>query len=115
MEWLSKYRTELALPVVALAEIAFGIERIRPQERANRLEQRYNEWTRAYAGAIYLFNFDCAAAYAALMANAEGLGRPMAMPDGMIAAIALVNGGRLATRNIRDFETTGLELISPWD
>lgn len=115
MDWLSKYRMELALPVVALAEIAFGIERIRPQERAKRLEQRYDEWIRGYAGAIYLFNFDCAGAYAALMASAERMGRPMSVPDGMIAAIALVNNGRLATRNTSDFETTGLDLISPWD
>lgn len=38
----------------------------------------------------------------------------MSAPDGMIAAIARINGGRLATRNLKDFETTGLELISPW-
>jgi predicted nucleic acid-binding protein len=39
----------------------------------------------------------------------------MTAPDGMIAAIAQINGGRLATRNLQDFETTGLELINPWD
>jgi len=33
----------------------------------------------------------------------------------MIAAIVRVNGGRLATRNLTDFETTGLDLISPWE
>jgi predicted nucleic acid-binding protein len=33
----------------------------------------------------------------------------------MIAAIARINGGCLATRNLPDFETTGLELIRPWD
>jgi predicted nucleic acid-binding protein len=43
----------------------------------------------------------------------QGLG--MSAPDGMIAAIARVNGGRLATRNLADFRTTGLELISPWE
>lgn len=48
------------------------------------------------------------------MAQAERGGRRMEVPDAIIAAIALVNGGRLATRNIRDFETTGLDLISPW-
>ena len=42
-------------------------------------------------------------------------GRTMSAPDGMIAAITRVNGGRLATRNLTDFETTGLDLISPWD
>tara|TARA_R110002020_G_scaffold367683_3_gene579553 strand:+ start:14416 stop:14538 length:123 start_codon:yes stop_codon:yes gene_type:complete len=39
----------------------------------------------------------------------------MSAPDGMIATIARVNGGRTATRNLTDFETTGLDLISPWD
>jgi predicted nucleic acid-binding protein len=33
----------------------------------------------------------------------------------MIAAIARINGGRLATRNLADFRTTGLETISPWE
>ncbi len=44
-----------------------------------------------------------------------GQGRAMSATDGMIAAIARVNGGRLATRNISDFETTGLNLTSPWE
>ena len=39
----------------------------------------------------------------------------MTASDGMIAAIARLNGGRLATRNLPDFDTTVLELISPWD
>jgi predicted nucleic acid-binding protein len=39
----------------------------------------------------------------------------MTAPDGMIAAIARINGGRLATRNLPDFETTELELIFPWE
>ena len=34
--------------------------------------------------------------------------------DLMIAAIALTNNAKLATRNIRDFEGCGIELINPW-
>ncbi|MET3615834.1 putative nucleic acid-binding protein [Rhizobium aquaticum] len=37
----------------------------------------------------------------------------MSAPDGMIAGIAKVNGGRLATRNLKDFEPTGLDPVSP--
>jgi hypothetical protein len=33
----------------------------------------------------------------------------------MIAAIMRINGGRSATRNLPDFETTDLELICLWD
>jgi predicted nucleic acid-binding protein len=50
-----------------------------------------------------------------IMSTALRQGRPMTAPDGTNAAIARRNGGRLATRNLPDFETTGLELISPWD
>jgi len=49
------------------------------------------------------------------MGAASRLGLGMSAPDGMIAAIARVNGGRLATRNLTDFCTTGLDIISPWD
>jgi hypothetical protein len=49
------------------------------------------------------------------MGAASRQGRAMSAPDGMIAAIAQVNGGRLATRNLADFQTTGLDLLSPWD
>ena len=48
------------------------------------------------------------------MGEARRKGAGMSAPDGMIAAIARVNGGRLATRNLDDFRTTGLELMSPW-
>jgi predicted nucleic acid-binding protein len=43
------------------------------------------------------------------------MAEPLTAPDGMIAAIVRINGGRLATRNLPDFETMGLELICPWD
>jgi predicted nucleic acid-binding protein len=56
-----------------------------------------------------------ALAYGDIMSAALRQGRPMTAPDGMIAAIARSNGGRLATRNLPDFATTGLELICPSD
>ena len=38
----------------------------------------------------------------------------MSMPDAAIAAIAAANNCALATRNVHDFTTTGLEIINPW-
>jgi toxin FitB len=34
--------------------------------------------------------------------------------DAMIAATALVNGMRVVTRNVADFEGIGIELVNPW-
>lgn len=113
--WLVRHDAELALPTVTIAEIAFGIQKIRPDQRADRLEQGLHYWRRRFADRIYGLTEEAALVYGEIMGNAVRRGQGMSAPDGMIAAIALVNGGRLATRNLTDFETTGLDLTSPWD
>lgn len=113
--WLVRHDAEIALPTVTIAEIAFGIEKIRPDERASRLERGLSDWRRRIAGRIFGLTEEAALAYGEIMGAAKRQGRGMAAPDGMIAAIARVNGGRLATRNLGHFRTTGLELVSPWD
>lgn len=37
--WLVRHDAELALPTVTIAEIAFGIHKIQPDQRAARLEE----------------------------------------------------------------------------
>jgi len=38
----------------------------------------------------------------------------MSIPDGQIAAIARMKGFTLVTRNIKDFQYTGIPLINPF-
>jgi len=113
--WLVRYDAELALPTVVVAEIAFGIEKIRPDRRAARLERRLSDWRRRFAGRMFGLTEEAALAYGEIMGSASRQGLGMSAPDGMIAAIARVSGGRLATRKVSDFSTTGLQLICPWE
>jgi len=113
--WLVRYDAELALSTVTIAEIAFGIQKIRPDQRAGRLELGLTDWRRRFADRIFGLTEEAALAYGEIMGTATRQGHGMSAPDGMIAAIARVNGGRLATRNLTDFETTGLDLTSPWN
>ena len=115
LAWLVRNDAGLALPTVAIAEIAFGIQKIRPDERADRLEHGLSQWRHRFAGRIFGLTEEAALAYGEIMGTATRQGRGMSAPDGMIAAIARVNGGRLATRNLNDFGPANLELISPWD
>lgn len=115
MAWLVRYDAELALPTVTIAEIAFGISSIRPDQRADRLEMGLRNWRHRFADRIFGLTEEAALAYGEIMGEAVRRGRPMSAPDGMIAAIARINGGRLATRNLRDFQTVDLDLISPWE
>ena len=115
LAWLVRHDAELALPTVAIAEVAFGIQKIRPDERADRLEAGLTDWRRRFSSRIFGLTEEAALAYGEIMGTASRQGRGMSAPDGMIAAIARVNGGKLATRNLTDFATTGLDLISPWN
>lgn len=113
--WLLRHDAELALPTVTIAEIAYGIQKIRPDERADRLERGLSGWRHRFADRIFGLTEEAALAYGEIMGSAARQGRGISAPDGMIAAIAHVNGGRLATRNISDFASTGVKLVNPWD
>lgn len=53
LAWLERHDAELALPTIAIADIAFGINKIRPQERAERLELALSDWRRRFADRIF--------------------------------------------------------------
>jgi hypothetical protein len=40
---------------------------------------------------------------------------PKPYRDGLIAATALVHGMTIVTRNVTDFQATGVALLNPWD
>ncbi len=50
LRWLEKHDAELALSTVVIAELAFGISKIRPDERAQRLADGLEAWRSRFAG-----------------------------------------------------------------
>jgi predicted nucleic acid-binding protein len=112
---LVRHDSDLLVSTIVIGEGAYGIQKFHPDQRAVRLQSGLDEWRRRYADRIFGFTEASAIAYGEIMATASRKGRPMTASDGMIAAIARVHSGQLATRNIKDFETTGLDLVSPWD
>jgi predicted nucleic acid-binding protein len=60
--------------------------------------------------------FDNAAAeqYALVVSQRGALGLPMDGFDAQIAAICRAREAALATRNLGDFDKTGVEVINPW-
>lgn len=60
--------------------------------------------------------FDDAAAerYAEVIASRNAAGAPISTAEAQIAAICLAHDAMCATRNVKDFARTGVELIDPW-
>lgn len=114
IEWLVAHDAELALPSVTIAELAYSIERVRPEQRALRLSHGLTAWLDRFRDRIFPFNKAAALVYGEIMGSCARLGRPMSVPDGMIAATARINSAALATRNVSDFRETGLVLRNPW-
>ncbi len=114
IDWLIAHDAELALPSMTLAEMAYGIARIRPEQRAERLARGLAAWRERFAGRIFPVDERVALSYGEIMGQAARSGRPMSIPDGMIAATAKTHSGTLATRNIADFRSAGVDLVDPW-
>jgi predicted nucleic acid-binding protein len=112
--WARSSAAALAVPTIAVAEMAYGIEKLAHGRRRERLLEALHRLVVEFADRLFDFNTRAAFAYGPILANARRAGRPMAVPDAAIAAIAKANDCALATRNVRDFETTRLELINPW-
>jgi predicted nucleic acid-binding protein len=112
--WTRRASGALAIPTIAVAEMAFGIEKLARGRRREALLEALRRLVVEFADRLFDFNVKAAWAYGRILAGARRTGRPMSMPDAAIAAIAEVNGCALATRHIEDFATTGLELVHPW-
>jgi toxin FitB len=103
------------LSVVTLTELRYGIERMAPGKRRNRLEN----WLQHELSLRFeerILNIDSAVAHACgrLVAQREKLGRPMEAMDAYLAATAEVHHLTLVTRNDFDFQGTVRSMLNPW-
>jgi predicted nucleic acid-binding protein len=114
-DWLNENDAALALTTVTLAEILFGIERTREAERARRLTLFFDHMRQRFKGRIFAFDEESALIYGKIMGAVSLNGRPVFIPDGMIAAIVMRHQSVLATRNVRDFAVLGLKVVNPWE
>lgn len=113
--WLEENEPLLALPTIALAELRYGIARLPAGRRQSSLLQFWNMTRDRFLGRIFSFDERAAQAYGDIVAAAERAGTPLNVADGLIAAIAIVHGMRIATRDTGDFEVAGAPLVNPWD
>lgn len=115
--WLNSQRTEdLHLSTITIAEIGYGLHALAAGRRRRDLEARFDLFIGSgFAQRIVSFDEGAARLYGKLMARRRKLGRPMSILDGQIAAIARANRFAVATRNVRDFEECGLEIVNPFE
>lgn len=97
------------------AEIFYGLALLPEGKRREALQAAARAMFETdFADRILSFDTSAAPVYAQIAVARRLAGRPIAQIDAQIGAIARARGARLATRNVKDFEACGIELIDPW-
>ena len=103
---------ELYLSAITIHELEMGIllaERRDPTQGAALRTWLNNHVLPTFAGRI--LPVDTAVAQRSARLHVPD---PHPLRDGLIAATALVHGMTVVTRNVADFEPTGVHILNPW-
>ncbi len=116
LRWVDNQLTDnLFVTSVTEAEIRTGIAILPEGERQRGLAASAERlFSVLFSERILPFDSDAARAYAMLAADRRVAGRPISQSDCQIAAIARCRGASVATRDVDDFEGSGIEVINPW-
>ena len=113
--WLETVpRHELYTTVITRAEIRYGLSRLPAGKRRSRLTEEADAMFSETQDRLLPFDARAADRYGDLVAAREGAGRPISVADAIIASIAWVHRASLATRNLRDFDDCGIQVINPY-
>ena len=114
--WRAQWSVEeLFLTAISDAELRYGVM-IMPTGRQRALPDASMDRRLDIGFGERIPPFDSAEArtYAAIASSRRRAGRPISETDCRIAAISRARDGALATRNLRDFEGMGVNVVDPW-
>jgi len=112
-QWLDNADDDqLYFSVISLGEILKGITILPASKRRSGLEQWLDETLRPwFEGRILPVNEPIAERWGFLSGQCKLKGRPLNVVDGFIAATASEHDLTLVTRNVRDFEGLGVDVL----
>lgn len=115
-EYLSSIPTNATyISAITLGEIEYGLNLLPLGRRRKALEDVMYQVISEFSTRILPVTKDISWIWGQLSANIHKRGFDIEVGDGLIAATALHHGMHVVTRNVKDFEPTGVLLINPWD
>ena len=112
-QWISATPPDrLHVSVLTLGEFEQGIARIRgrgDQQQASALERWLRDVETGFADRILPVTLQVSAAW-----GRQQYRQPLPVIDALIAATARVHGMTVVTRNVKDFELAGVQVLDPF-
>jgi tRNA(fMet)-specific endonuclease VapC len=107
---------DVYLSVIAIGEIAKGIEKLPKSKRKQELYYWLKEDLLVrFDGRIIPLDTEVLMQWGILVVRLESTGITLPAIDSLIAATTLTHKLTLVTRNVNDFSSTGIEIVNPWE
>ncbi|OEO30377.1 hypothetical protein VW23_021660 [Devosia insulae DS-56] len=116
VDWLdAQDPAELWLTVVTVAELRTGIAKLGSGPKRSLLVEQVEATLADFEDRILPFDADAALIYGELAGPMVAQKVTFAPLDVQLAAISLVHGATLATRNVKQVTDFGVPFVNPWD
>jgi predicted nucleic acid-binding protein len=116
LEWVDQQPvTDLVITAITAAELRAAATRLPSGRKRTTMRDRVDALIdETFGGCVLPFDVDSGAHYAEIVARRIRVGGPIAVLDAQTAAICRQHDASLATRNLRNFAETGVDLVDPW-
>jgi toxin FitB len=106
---------ETFLSAITVGELRRGTFLLPRSRRRSTLEAWIAGLVERFADNILPVTMETCEIWAEVSATAQQRGRTISMADGLVAATAIQHGMHVVTRNVKDFEPTGVLIVNPWE
>jgi len=117
VQWISDIEeTQLFISVLTIGELHKGIEKLPESEKKIELHKWVTyDMKNRFQDKIIDFDLHTATVWGKIQAKSEMSGRKMPAIDSLIAATGLSHDLVVVTRNTIDMESSGVDLLNPWE
>ncbi len=107
-------QTDPVVSAVMFHELTYGVELLPAGRKKAQLSAGIETFRRQFRDRTIAIDAEIADISGRLRAGDVRSGFSLQAMDALVAASAIAASSRLATRNTKDFERLGIELVNPW-
>lgn len=117
VQWISDIEeANLFISVLTIGELHKGIEKLPESRKKNKLHKWVTyDMKKRFQNKIIDFDLHTASIWGKIQAKSEMSGQKLPAIDSLIAATGVSHDLIVVTRNTKDMESSGVELLNPWE